>query len=131
MGINTDFSSNRHLTVVEEFEVPIRHPDISFEDGNLAIIAGGYYFLVHQRVLCHHSQELGKLVASLRPERAQLIEGRITLSLDDSPEDMAYFLRVLYGQVFLQCFPLRLQLMLYGTVFGFISTAMSSGSPLL
>lgn len=101
MGVDTDFSSNRHSIVLEEPGTPTRHPDISFEDGNLAIVSGTYYFLVHRKVLSQHSDKLDKLVESLRSDDTPLVEGRPVLPLDDSPEDLSYFLQVLYGFVFL------------------------------
>lgn len=99
MGIDTDFSSNRHsIAHHEPGSAPTRHPDIYFEDGNLAIVAGTYYFLVHRKVLSQHSAKLDTLIeSSISDNNASLIEGRAVLPLDDSPEDLTYFLQVLYG----------------------------------
>lgn len=97
MHLNAEFSSNRHAAILQEFEVPVRHPELCFEDANLAVVTGRQYFLVHQGPLCHHSSIFRELIGSLQPDDGRLLEGRPVLPLQDSTEDMTYFLRALYG----------------------------------
>ena len=97
MGIDTEFSSNRYSIVQAGPTAPVRHPDISFEDGNLAVVSGTYYFLVHRKVLSQHSAKLDRLVELSISDDASLIEGRAVLPLDDPSQDLCYFLQVLYG----------------------------------
>ncbi|TFY54193.1 hypothetical protein EVJ58_g9001 [Rhodofomes roseus] len=98
MVLDSDFSSNRHATPnLQEFEVPVRHPELCFDDGNLAVVTGRQYFLVHQGLLCHHSPILRSQVDALRPGHACTLEGRPALALPDTPEDVACFLKALYG----------------------------------
>ncbi|TBU29539.1 hypothetical protein BD311DRAFT_660896 [Dichomitus squalens] len=93
----TDFSSNRCASPLEEYEVPIRHPDLYFEDGNLSIVAGRQYFIVHRGLLCRHSEVLQTRIDSIKTTDERMLEGLAVLYLDDSPEDLAHFLRALYG----------------------------------
>ncbi|KAM5533314.1 hypothetical protein V8D89_012988 [Ganoderma adspersum] len=95
--MDTDFSSNRCASPVEEYEVSTRHPDIYFEDGNLSIVAGRQYFIVHRGLLCRHSEVLRVRIESIKTNDERLLEGLAVLYLDDSPEDLAHFLRALYG----------------------------------
>jgi hypothetical protein len=98
-----DFSTNRHslLGIKFEFE-PCRHPDIWFSDGNIALVAGDFYFTVHQGVLCRHSELLAELIKKLKVEDSQprLIEGHFVLVLNDQPKDLARFLLALYDGVY-------------------------------
>ena len=101
MALNRDFSSNRHASPnLQEFEVPTRHPELCFDDANLAIVTGRQYFLVHQGLLCYHSAVLRGQVEGLNGGHARMLEGRPALALQDTPEDMVYFLKALYGCVF-------------------------------
>lgn len=95
--MDTDLSSNRCASPLEEYEVPTRHSDLCFEDGNLSIVTGRQYFIVHRGILCRHSQILQKQIDSTRSCGDRLLEGLAVLYLDDSPEDVAYFLQALYG----------------------------------
>ncbi|KAF9808925.1 hypothetical protein IEO21_07690 [Rhodonia placenta] len=97
MALDMDFSSNRHAATVHEYEVPTRHPELSFEDGNLAIVTGRQYFLVHRGLLCRHSSVLGQSISSLGSTHDRLLEGRSIMTLQDTPEDMVCFLQALYG----------------------------------
>ena len=101
-----DFSSNRcdsSLTTpsltLKEFQVPVRNPDPSFDDGNIAILSEQTYFLVHRGVLSHHSVPLREMISNALEDahNAPLIEGRIALVLPHPPSDLSYFLKVLYG----------------------------------
>ncbi|TFK54362.1 hypothetical protein OE88DRAFT_1625221 [Heliocybe sulcata] len=76
---------------------PIKHPSLSFDDGNLALLCGDTYFLVHQGLLCRHSEVLDSLTCKLHnDEHLGLIEGRPVLNLDDSSQDIAYLIEALY-----------------------------------
>lgn len=100
MALNSDFSSNRHASPnLQEFEVPTRHPELCFDDANLAVVTGRQYFLVHQGLLCYHSAVLLEQVEGLKGDHVRILEGRPALVLQDTPEDMAYFLKALYGYV--------------------------------
>ncbi|KAJ7497259.1 hypothetical protein FB451DRAFT_1163223 [Mycena latifolia] len=89
-----DFSTNRHENQQPHPTAPSRHPELSFSDGNLAILTGSVYFLVHNGLLCRHSVPLQQAIKAL-DLRTQL-EGRPVLHLPDSSHDMAHFLSALY-----------------------------------
>ena len=95
--MDADFSSNRCASPLDEYEVPIRHSDLSFEDGNLAIVTGSRYFIVHRGLLSLHSEVLRKRIESWTSGDDRLLEGLAVLYLDDTPEDFSHFLRALYG----------------------------------
>ena len=95
--MDTDLSSNRCASPLDEYEVPTRHPDLCFEDGNLSIVAGGQYFIVHRGILCRHSHILDKRIKSPSSADDRLLEGLAVLYLDDAPSDFANFLQALYG----------------------------------
>ncbi|KII92351.1 hypothetical protein PLICRDRAFT_104322 [Plicaturopsis crispa FD-325 SS-3] len=82
-AIGNDFSTNRHSILLEDPAAaslpPGRHPDICFNDGNVAILTGGFYFLVHQGLLCRHSTVLEGLLADLNLDTAaRRLEGQPT-----------------------------------------------------
>ena len=95
-----DFSTNRH-SIKFEF-TPSRHPDIWFSDGNIALVAGDFYFSVHQGVLCRHSEHFAELIKKIKVEDSQtrLIDGHLVLVLNDQPKDLARFLIALYDGVY-------------------------------
>ncbi len=101
---DTEFSSNAHASQnrfpLTEFEVPSRHPDLSFPDGNVVVLTGHQYFVVHQGLLFRHSSVLKEMSDDLSSIDTQYLEGRPVLQLPQTPDDMYYFLRVLYGYVF-------------------------------
>ena len=107
MRISSDFSTNRHAAKLQEIQVPARHPDICFEDGNLAVLTGSYYCLVHKGVLSRRSDTLKKLARGLEGENVQFLEGGPVLHLQDSPDDLARFLQALYDGMYEDQFPLR------------------------
>ncbi|PCH43728.1 hypothetical protein WOLCODRAFT_90460 [Wolfiporia cocos MD-104 SS10] len=121
MALNGDFSSNCHTASSQEYEVLTRHPELSFEDANIAIVTGRQYFLVHQGLLCHHSLVLRQSVDALQNDDEKLLEGRRVLSLQDLPEDMAHFLRALYG------FYLNLESMDFDTARALLRTSTKYG----
>ncbi|PSS37870.1 hypothetical protein PHLCEN_2v338 [Hermanssonia centrifuga] len=98
---DTEFSSNAHASQnrfpLTEFEVPSRHPDLSFPDGNVVLLTGHQYFVVHQGLLFRHSSVLKEMSDELSSIDVQYLEGRPVLQLPHTPDDMYYFLRVLYG----------------------------------
>jgi hypothetical protein len=100
-----DFSTNRHADSPVKMDVipplPSRHPDLWFADGNIALVAGGLYFNVHQGLLARHSTPLAEVIKSLKAEekQARLIEGNIVLELEDKPVDLCRFLVALYDGV--------------------------------
>ncbi|KAF9244858.1 hypothetical protein BU15DRAFT_41596 [Melanogaster broomeanus] len=90
-----DFSTNIH-TASEKTSL-VRHTDLSFADGNIVILAGPSYFLVHQGLLSRHSQVLEHLIKSMDP--TPTIEGRPVLSLPEPPDSIACFLQALYDGI--------------------------------
>ena len=106
-----DFSTNRHSI---KFELaPGRHPDIWFSDGNIALVAGDFYFTVHQGVLCRHSELFAELIKKIKVEDSQtrLIDSHPALVLNDQPRDLARFLIALYDGVYV--LPILLAIWLY------------------
>lgn len=99
MGAPDDFSSNRHSTKLNEFQVPTRHPELSFDDGNVALVTGHHYFLLHMGLLRQHSEVLAQELQCLPLCSGHLLEGRPALVVSDSAEDMIIFVRALYGYV--------------------------------
>lgn len=95
-----DFSTNRHFNdgSAKSQLCPLltRHTDLSFADGNLAILSGNCYFLVHQGLLCRHSAPLETAIMTLEGTNTKCLEGRPVLELQDTPEDMHRFLLALY-----------------------------------
>jgi hypothetical protein len=93
-----DFGSNRHsLHKVRNDEpaLPSRHSDFCFADGNIALIAGSQYFLVHSGLVARHSEPLSAMIKDAGGQ-ARRIEGYPLVLCEDSAEDMAYFLGALY-----------------------------------
>jgi hypothetical protein len=103
---SSDFSTNRHAAKPQEIEAPTRHSDICFEDGNLAVLTGSYYTLVHQGVLSRRSDTLRKLIKKCLDggENVRFLEGRPVLHLQDSPDDCGRFLQALYDGMYGRCF---------------------------
>lgn len=101
-----DFSTNRFSGTNEpakphvEHPVPSRHPDLCFNDGNLAVLASGHYFLVHQGLLCRHSAPLAAIVKTLEGKQTRFLEGRVVLELPDASNDVFYFLLALYDGMY-------------------------------
>ncbi|KAH8083801.1 hypothetical protein BXZ70DRAFT_900556 [Cristinia sonorae] len=97
-----EFSSNRSLTSLASRSSPAdkilsRHPDLCFNDGNIAILAGDVYFIVHRGPLGRHSPVLKSHIEALSATNPRCIEGLPTLVVPYGHEDMSYFLRTLYG----------------------------------
>jgi len=70
------------------------HTDIYFKDGNIILLAGMSYFLVHQGLLSRHSEVLYQLMSSM--DDNPTLEGRPVLTLSDPSNDMAHFLKAMY-----------------------------------
>ncbi|KAI0793251.1 hypothetical protein C8Q75DRAFT_713174 [Abortiporus biennis] len=99
-----DFSSNSYtastaiaFSSCSKFEVPTRHSDMSFDDGNIALLAGHVYFLVHRGLLCRHSNILHNMILEEKGSDHETLEGRPILRLPHDPMDLSFFLRALYG----------------------------------
>src|SRR6266404_2961514 len=69
-----------------------RRPSISFEDGNLAILTGKSYFLVHRGFLSRQSGYLAELCKETYSRPTTTLEGRPVLRLSDSPDDISLLL---------------------------------------
>ncbi|VDB95179.1 unnamed protein product [Peniophora sp. CBMAI 1063] len=69
-------------------------PSMSFEDGNIALLAGSSYFLVHRGVLSRQSAFLAKLVGSVSASR--LLDGHPILELDEHADDVSLLLHTIY-----------------------------------
>ena len=95
--MDSDFSSNRCVSPIDEYEVPTRNSDLYFEDGNISVVTGRQYFIVHRGLLSRYSPVLDKRIKSIKVGEDRLLEGLAALHLDDSPDDFAHFLRALYG----------------------------------
>ncbi|KAF9501660.1 hypothetical protein BDN71DRAFT_1426204 [Pleurotus eryngii] len=101
MEVCHDFSTNRHARRNSKIWADgghraKRHPTLNFEDGNLAILAGEFYFLVHQGLISRHSAPLAAAILELSTDR---LEGRPVLRVSESSEDMLHFLTALYDGV--------------------------------
>ncbi|KAF8552514.1 hypothetical protein OG21DRAFT_1415990 [Imleria badia] len=75
----------------------VRHGDLSFVDGNIAVLAGTDYFIVHQGLLVRHSQVLHELIAALDTTHA--IEGRPVLALPDPSRSIVHLFQALYDGI--------------------------------
>jgi hypothetical protein len=104
--LSDEFSTNRYSvsgaapsTKASESpgsSAPSRHPDLCFNDGNLAVLTGGNYFLVHKGLLCRHSGPLSHTIETLESGQSRFIEGRGVLELPETPTEVYYFLLALY-----------------------------------
>ncbi|KAF5386231.1 hypothetical protein D9615_002672 [Tricholomella constricta] len=100
-----DFSTNRFSGTNEnaksqlEHMSPSRHSDLCFNDGNLAVLTGGNYFLVHQGLLCRHSAPLARTIEAVEGKQARFLEGRLVLELAEASNDVYYFLLALYDGI--------------------------------
>lgn len=103
MTLSDDFSTNRHVVGFERpLEIvlpPRRHPDLCFDDGNIAVLSGSYYFIIHQGLVCRHSAPLATAIKELNCKLPVFLETRPVVELSDSPNELYYFLRALYDGV--------------------------------
>ena len=98
--MNSDFSSNVYGNTSAVCHAFTRHPDICFDDGNVAILIGSHYSLVHHGLLSRHSKVLKALLENVFAQNDNSIEGRPMLQIQDSPVDMAHFLKALYDGMY-------------------------------
>ncbi|KAI0066237.1 hypothetical protein BV25DRAFT_1905815 [Artomyces pyxidatus] len=78
---------------------PRRRSSVSFDDGNIAVLAGDYYFIVHRGLLCRHSEYFSGLIDKLDASNAETctnLDGRPVLRLADSAEDLSLLFHALY-----------------------------------
>ncbi|KDR74987.1 hypothetical protein GALMADRAFT_519609 [Galerina marginata CBS 339.88] len=99
-----DFSTNRYAknpAKADPTAQPIRHPDLWFSDGNITLVAGDFYFKVHQGLLCRHSTPLSEALNALdaQDRNIRILDGNLVLELDDQPRDLCHFLVALYDGV--------------------------------
>jgi hypothetical protein len=73
-----------------------RRLSLSFEDGNVAILAGKSYFLVHRGFLSRQSEYLAELTRDIHACPTMTLEGRPVLHLPDSPDDISLLLHSMY-----------------------------------
>jgi hypothetical protein len=73
-----------------------RRPSLNFEDGNIAILAGNSYFLVHWGFLSRQSEYLAELIRENNSSPTTTLEGRPVLHLPDSPDDISLLLHSMY-----------------------------------
>jgi hypothetical protein len=71
-------------------------PSLSFEDGNVALLAGKCYFLVHRGFLSRHSEYLAERTRDNGSHLTMTLEGRPVLHLPDSPDDISLLLHSMY-----------------------------------
>ena len=101
MTIPDDFSTNQSEAPSDsslKAGAPVyHHHPLSFEDGNLALLAEDRYFIVHQGFLCRHSQILQTQIINSRDTRKLL--NRPVVELDEKWADLGCFLSSLYDGV--------------------------------
>ncbi|KAI0305519.1 hypothetical protein B0F90DRAFT_1624486 [Multifurca ochricompacta] len=73
-----------------------RRPSLSFEDGNIAVLAEKSYFLVHRGFLSRQSEYLGELIRDICSCPTTTLEGRPVLHLPDSSDDISLLLHSMY-----------------------------------
>lgn len=103
--LEEDLSSNAHAPQVDtvgcfetSYEVPGRHEELSFNDGNIAVMCGHKYFLVHRSVLFRHSVVLEEMAeAAVAEGLIEVLEGCPILVLPNTPDEMYVLLKYLYG----------------------------------
>ncbi|KAG1735095.1 uncharacterized protein EDB91DRAFT_1145192 [Suillus paluster] len=91
---SADFSTNRHSANVH---TAVKHTDLYFNDGNIVILAGTSYFLVHRGLVSRHSEVLDQLMRSM--DNAPAFEGCPVLILPDQSIDIEHFLKALYDGI--------------------------------
>ncbi|KAJ3724427.1 hypothetical protein EV361DRAFT_929274 [Lentinula raphanica] len=85
---------------VSSCEAVTKHVNLSFKDGNIALLAGKHYFIVHQGLLCRHSPVLRTALEAIENTSNLIsLEGRPVLEVQDSSEDISYFLIALYDGI--------------------------------
>jgi hypothetical protein len=89
-------STNGHFTTSWDRGQPplVPYVNLGFEDGNLAILTGTCYFLVHKGLLCRHSKVIDEMIKGA--DISDLLEGRPVLMFDEQPWEMSQLLQMLY-----------------------------------
>lgn len=95
-----ELSSNRSIApraLVLDDARPSRHPELCFDDGNVVILAGSTYFIVHQGPLSRHSPVFQNLIEELSLKEPPRIEDLPALVVSYTAEEMSHLIRTLYG----------------------------------
>lgn len=74
-----------------------QHPDMSFEDGNIVIIAANTAFKVHRSVMSRKSALFKDLLSLPQPDTEEKFEGLPVVRLLDPPEDITMLLDAIYN----------------------------------
>ena len=67
----------------------------------MVLVAGDFFFNVHQGLLCRHSVPFTDAIEALKADEknARFIDENIVLEIPDHPKDLSYFLMALYDGV--------------------------------
>lgn len=76
-----------------------RHPGLSFEDGNLILLAQKRYFVVHKGLVCRHSPVIRATVEALESTSFPRLEGHLVVEVQENSEEMFYFVKALYDGI--------------------------------
>lgn len=79
---------------MDSTNTPVKYTDFCFKDGNIVLLAGMSYFLVHQGLLSRHSEVLDQLMSTMHNNLT--LEGRPVLTLPDPSADTVHFLKAIY-----------------------------------
>ena len=74
-----------------------QHPEMSFEDGNIVIIAASTAFKVHRSVMSRKSALFKDLLSLPQPDTEEKFEGLPVVRLLDPPEDISMLLDAIYN----------------------------------
>lgn len=97
---NAALTTNSIPTPNLQLSFSSRHPDFSFADGNIALLANNVHFIVHQGFLSRHARSFATAIRDLGGCSGPFIEGHPVLELDDAPSDLYQFLLALYDGVY-------------------------------
>jgi hypothetical protein len=75
----------------------VRHVTLSFEDGNLMVVAENTMFQVHRSVLSRKSALFKDLLSLPQPETEETIESLPVVRLLDSSADVAMLIDAIYN----------------------------------
>lgn len=88
--------SSEDTGVASNERINARHDTFYFEDGNVEIVCGETVFRVHSAILSFASSNLGDILSGLLRFRPQIPGGCPRVTFDDSAEDFAMLLRMIY-----------------------------------
>lgn len=78
----------------------VRHPEFWFSDGSLVLRAGSTLFRIHVSQLCRKSVFFRDMFSLPQPlpadQEKEMIDDCPVLDLHDSPQDVAYLVKVIY-----------------------------------